>query len=161
MLSLSSLYGPLCEPTTIFGFSQDCVVVFPSFSAKMSKKTDTSLIAYKILTREHVKEATNLQIESSFQECLTIGFGIADIPGGTDTEGFEALLGSIIDDGFTIGAFDTKSNELVGVCFNKIHVSLCTNFFWRPILSVLLLALFTVGDLLLIEFKSAHCFSYI
>ncbi|KAL7286405.1 uncharacterized protein LOC106655237 [Trichogramma pretiosum] len=87
----------------------------------MSKKTDTSFIVYKILTPEHVKEATHLQIESSFQECLTIGFGIADIPGGTDAEGFEALLRSIVLDGFSIGAFDSKSGQLVGVCFNKMH----------------------------------------
>jgi hypothetical protein len=89
----------------------------------MSKKPDASFIAYKILGAEHVKAATSLQISSSFEECLTIGFGIAHIPGGTDHEGFRLLLESIIADGMTIGAFDSKSGELVGVCFNKLHVS--------------------------------------
>ncbi|XP_058794098.1 uncharacterized protein LOC131665890 isoform X2 [Phymastichus coffea] len=89
----------------------------------MSKREEAGLIAYEILGREHVEEATNLQIESSFQECLTIGFGIADIPGGTDHDGFASLLGSILDDGLSLGAFDTSSGQLVGVCFNKLHVT--------------------------------------
>lgn len=59
------------------------------------------------------------------QECLSIGFGLTDEPEGTDREGFNELLKNIVEDGLSIGAFDRTTNEIVGVCFNKLHVSDC------------------------------------
>lgn len=89
----------------------------------MSEKVDLNIIKYEILTFEHVKVAANLQIKTSMQESLTIAFGLSEMPEGTDIEGFQELWKNIIEDGLTIGAFDTTSGELVGVCFNKLHVS--------------------------------------
>ncbi|XP_014212782.1 uncharacterized protein LOC106642496 [Copidosoma floridanum] len=107
--------------TTVYDRNYNRAQPYHPERRNMSKKTDTSLIVYKVLGDEHAEEAIELQISTSFQETLTIGFGIADVPGGTDHQGFSVLLGSIIADGLSIGAFDTKTGKLVGVCFNKLH----------------------------------------
>lgn len=80
-------------------------------------------IEYRFLTLDDAEEAIELQMKSMFQEILAIGTGYTNQPIGTDREGFEILLKTLIADGFTMGAWDKKTNKLVGVCFTKLNVS--------------------------------------
>ncbi|XP_078042748.1 uncharacterized protein LOC144473063 [Augochlora pura] len=74
---------------------------------------------YKLLTRDRIEEALQIQAETMKQECLAIGLGIFEEPGAP--EEMQLLFKEIIKDGATMIVVNKETNELAAVAFNKIH----------------------------------------
>ncbi|XP_076300506.1 uncharacterized protein LOC143218861 isoform X2 [Lasioglossum baleicum] len=78
-----------------------------------------SQLEYKLLTKDKIQEAMQLQAETMKQECLAIGLGMFEEPGAP--EEIQLLFKEILKDGATIIAVDKDTDELAAVAFNKIH----------------------------------------
>lgn len=80
----------------------------------------TGTIEFRILSDDKIEEALNVQQQSMRQECMAIGMGMYEEPGAPE----EMLLvfREVIKDGCTVIAVD-RSDRVVAVAFNKLHVS--------------------------------------
>lgn len=78
-------------------------------------------LEFKLLTRDKVQEALDIQTETMKQECLAIGFGMFEEAGAA--EEMRLVFTELIKDGATIIAVDRETNQLAAVAFNKIHAS--------------------------------------
>lgn len=89
---------------------------------------ESGRLVYKILTRDKIQEAMEIQTQTMKQECLAVGLGMQEEPGAP--EEMHLLFREIVRDGATIIAVDKETDEMAAVAFNKIHASLSFVFYF-------------------------------
>lgn len=90
--------------------------------------TEDGRIEFESLTDETLEGALNIIRESFFvYECVSKAVDVNLEPGASQE--LEELCLNAAKDGVSVVAIDITSNEVVGVCFNKIQVSEHSIFF--------------------------------
>ncbi|KAK0166777.1 hypothetical protein PV327_004263 [Microctonus hyperodae] len=79
-------------------------------------------IEFRILTEDKVESAMEIQQESMRQENVAQGVGLYEEMGAP--EAMKMIFDEVIKDGCTIIAVQNKTDKVVGVAFNKLHVPL-------------------------------------
>lgn len=96
--------------------------------------TEDGRIEFESLTNETLEGALDVIRKSFFlYESVCIGVNLTSEPGAS--EELEELCLNAAKDGVSVVAIDVHSNEVVGVCFNKIQVSETSIHISRPFLN--------------------------
>lgn len=80
-----------------------------------------SSIEYRLLTEDKIQSALKIQQRSMETENVARGIGLYEEDGAP--EAMKVVFEEVIKDNFSIIAVDTKTEQVVAVSFNKIHVS--------------------------------------
>lgn len=78
-------------------------------------------IEFRILTEDKFESAIEIQQETMRQENVAQGVGLYEEMGAP--EAMKMIFHEVIKDGCTIVAVQNKTDKVVGVAFNKLHVS--------------------------------------
>ncbi|XP_035722275.1 uncharacterized protein LOC118441672 [Vespa mandarinia] len=79
-------------------------------------------IDYVLLTSNRLEDALRIQANTMANENIAIGLDMFEESGAA--EEMQLIFREVVKDGVSIIALDSETNEIAGVIFNKIHISL-------------------------------------
>jgi len=81
----------------------------------------TGAIEFRILSKDQIEDALAVQRDTMRQECIAVGMNMYEDPGAP--EEMQSAFREVIKDGCTVVAVN-RSNRVVAVAFNKLHVGI-------------------------------------
>lgn len=84
-------------------------------------KGPPEFVEYIVLPEERIEEAIDVQWDSMHGENVCMSVGVFD--SSSTAEAMRKLFREIIKDNYSVVAVDTRTDKIISVAMNKIHVS--------------------------------------